>query len=329
LEVGSGTTFMENFSVVVALITRDNDYQAEQADAAIETASRVGAKIQVIYADNDAVNQTQQLVKIIQDPAQHPTAIIVEPVGTSMIQVAKAALKAGIGWAVLNRAAEYMPELRAGERVPVFSVTTDQEEVGRIQGNQIAALLSEGNILYIQGPYSSAAGKLREQGMLATKPTGVEVKVIKGDWTERSAYQSIKSWLALSTSRQLHIRGVVAQNDAMAMGARKALLELSGTEREYWLSVPFTGCDGVPKTGQDWVSRGLLTATVVIPATSGPAIEVLAKAIRTGSVPPECTMSAPRSFPKLDELSAKNFKRAPVASPGRVGGEPPTPRSHS
>ena len=101
------------------------------------------------------------------------------------------------------------------------------------------------------------------------------------------------------------------QNDAMAMGARKAFGELAGAqEREQWLKVPFTGCDGVTKTGQEWVRRGLLTATVVSPPTAGLALEILVKAIQTGSDPPECTPSAPWSFPKIEELS-RNHPSAP------------------
>ncbi len=63
---------MNNLSVVVALITSDNDYQAEQAASATEAAARLGVKIQIVYADHDAVNQTQQLIKIIQNTAQRP-----------------------------------------------------------------------------------------------------------------------------------------------------------------------------------------------------------------------------------------------------------------
>jgi ABC-type sugar transport system substrate-binding protein len=74
---------MHNQNVVIALTTRDNDYQAEQSASATEVASRLGVKINVIYADNNAVNQCQQLVKIIQDRAQRPDAILVEPVGMS------------------------------------------------------------------------------------------------------------------------------------------------------------------------------------------------------------------------------------------------------
>jgi ABC-type sugar transport system substrate-binding protein len=132
---------MERLNVVVALTTRENDYQAEQAVAAAEMATRLGVKIQIIYADNDAVNQTQQLIKIIQDPGHRPSAILVEPVGTGMPQVAKAAVGAGIGWGIINSDPEYIGELRRDGATPVFSVSTDQSEVGRIQGKQLGLLV--------------------------------------------------------------------------------------------------------------------------------------------------------------------------------------------
>jgi ribose transport system substrate-binding protein len=307
---------MENLNVVVALITRDNDYQAEQAASATDAAARLGAKIQIIYADNDAVNQTQQLVKIIQDPIQRPAAILVEPVGTGMPQIAKAAVAAGIGWGILSRQAEYISELRRGNQAPVFSVTTDQEEVGRLQGKELAALAAEGNILYIEGPSSSSVSSLRRTGLLSTKPASVAMKTLKGDWTERSAHQAVKSWLSLSTSRQLHIRAVVCQNDAMAMGARKAFVDLTEQDREQWLKTPFIGCDGVTKTGQEWVRCGYLTATVITPPTTGLALEILVKAIRMGAAPPENTPSVARAFPALEELAKRRIASAPAAAGG-------------
>ena len=305
---------MENLNVVVALITRDNDYQAEQAAAAAEAGSRLGVKIQVIYADNDAVNQTQQLVKIIQDPIQRPTAIIVEPVGTEMVQIAKAAVAAGIGWGILNRDPDYISELSRGDRAPVFSVTTDQQEVGRIQAKQLGVVVREGNVLYIEGPFSSSVSKLRTKGMLSMKPPGTELKMLKGDWTEHSAHQAVKSWLSLSTSRQLNVRMVMCQNDAMAMGARKALTDLTEKDRERWLGIAFTGCDGVPRTGQEWVRRGMLAATVVTPPTTALALEILVKAARTGIKPPERTTNMPHSFPPLEELAAKHANSAVESS---------------
>ena len=299
---------MEKLSVVVALTTRENDYQAEQAVAVTEMATRLGANIQIIYADNDAVNQTQQLIKIIQDPAQHPTAILVEPVGTGMPQVAKAAVAAGIGWGIINSDPDYIAELRRGGEVPVFSVSTDQSEVGRIQGKQLSVLVPEGNVLYIEGPFNSTATQQRTKGMLSTKPAAVVLKTLKGDWTERSAHNAAKSWLSLGSSRDLQIRGVICQNDAMAMGARKAFVDLTEKDRERWLSIPFTGCDGVTKTGQDWVRRGLLKATIITAPAAGTALELLAKAVNAGSMPPDHTLIPPKSFPAIAELQGKSQK---------------------
>ena len=297
---------MEKLNVVVALTTRENDYQAEQAVAVTDMATRLGATVQIIYADNDAVNQTQQLIKIIQDPAQHPTAILVEPVGTGMPQVAKAAVAAGIGWGIINSDPDYIAELRRGGEVPVFSVSTDQSEVGRIQGQQLGVLVPEGNVLYVEGPFNSTATQLRTKGMLSTKPAAVVMKTLKGDWTERSAHNAAKSWMSLGSSRDLHIRGVICQNDAMAMGARKAAVDLTEKDRERWLSIPFTGCDGVTKTGQDWVRRGLLKATIITAPAAGTALELLAKAVNSGSMPPDRTLIPPKSFPPIAELQGKS-----------------------
>jgi len=293
---------MDNLNVLVALTTRENDYQAEQALAVTEVAARLGVPIRIIYADNDAVNQTQQLIKIIQDPAQKPTAILVEPVGTGMPQVAKAAVAAGIGWGIVNSDPDYLADVRRSGRVPVFGVSTDQQEVGRIQGQQLGALVQSGNVLYIEGPSGSTATQHRTQGMLSTKPAGVQVKVLKGDWTERSANQAAKSWLSLGSSRQMEIRAVICQNDAMAMGARKAFVDLTEKDRERWLDIPFTGCDGVTKTGQEWVRRGQLKATIITAPAAGTALEVLMKALQSDSPPPQHTLIPPQSFPAIKEL---------------------------
>ncbi|MGA8067176.1 MAG: substrate-binding domain-containing protein [Terriglobales bacterium] len=298
---------MTKLNLVVSLITDNNDYQQEQAAAAEEAARRLNTSLQIVYAGNDAVNQTQQLLKVIQNPAQRPDAILVEPVGTGMPQVAAAATAANISWGVLNREVDYVAKLRMNSRVTVFAITTVQEEVGRIQGRQLAALLPNGGgVLYIEGPSGGEVARLRTSGMNSTKPGNVNLKVIKGDWTEGSGYRSVKSWLSLSTSVQLHIRAMACQNDAMGVGARRAFEEVAEVQaRKNWLSLPFIGCDGVPKTGLEWVRRGLLAATVVIPPTMGLAFEIMTRAIRSGVQPPARILSQPSSFPALKDIAAR------------------------
>jgi ribose transport system substrate-binding protein len=297
---------MNKLNVLVSLITDANDYQREQAASAQSAAIQLGATVRIIYSGNDAVQQTQQILGFIQNPAQRPDAILTEPVGTGMAQIARAAVAAGIAWAIINAEVDYVSrlrQLRQSSLVPVFSIVSDHAAVGKIQGQQIAAILGEtGRVLYIEGPSGDVA-RLRTKGMLSTKPESVDVKTVKGDWTQKSGHHAIKSWLSLSTSRQLHIGMIACQNDDMAIGARRAFEESEDVrERDAWLRLPITGCDGVPRAGQEWVRRAQLAATVVCPPLMGNAMRLLATALTTGSQPPERTMVAPSSFPSVEEL---------------------------
>jgi len=300
---------MDKLRFLVSLTTDDNDYQIEQAQSAEQMARKLGVGIQIVYADNDAITQSTQILKAIQsDENLRPDAIVFEPVGgTALPQVARAAASAGVGWAVLNRDANYIPELRKSSTAPFFGVSSDHLEIGRIQGRQFAALLPHGGaILYVQGPAENSAAKERTVGMQETKPSNIHVTVLRAQWTEESAQRAVRSWLKLSTSQRAAIDLIGAQDDSMAVGARKAFEELTNeSERERWLKLPFTGCDGLPKTGEAWVRTGLLAATVFVPPNTGMAIEMLFDAIQKGKKPAERALTVPVSIPALDQLKVR------------------------
>ncbi len=302
---------MKKLSFVVSLTNNDNDYQQEQASAAEKAARRLGVDLKIVQANNDAVAQSQQLLHIIQGAAaSRPDAIVFEPAGgTAFPQVARAAIAADIGWVVLNHDADYIQQLRHGCHVPVFSISSDHEEVGRIQGKQFAALLPQGgSILYIEGPANSSAAQERSKGMNAAKPANVQVKTMRANWTEESAHRAVSSWLRLRTSQEMRIDLVGAQDDSMAAGARKAFAEIAAGERERWLQIPFTGCDGLPKTGQSWVRSGLLAATIHIRPNADLALEMLTEAIRKGSQPAERRLITSESVPSIEELAARTAR---------------------
>jgi len=305
---------VKKLKFVVSLTTKDNDYQIEQATAAQEAAAKLNVDLEILYAENDAILQSQQLLKIIQSSSEaHPDGIIFEPVGgTAMPQVARAAASAGIGWVVLNRDVDYLSDLRRNFKVPIFAISSDHEEIGRIQGKQIAALLPKGgSVLLIQGPAENLAAKQRTTGMYETKPVAVQVKLMKANWTEASAYKLVSSWLKLSTSQQTPIDVVAAHDDSMALGAKKAFQEIAaGAARDQRLAAPFLGIDGMPKTGQAWVQRGLLAATIIVPTNTGEAIDILAHALQTGTMPPEKTLTTPKSFPAIEELTKRVRSKA-------------------
>ncbi len=287
---------MAKIRILVSLTTNDNDYQIEQAQSAEQAASKLGVTAEILYANNDAINQSTQILRAIQtSPAERPNAIVFEPVGgTALPQVARAAAAAEIGWAVLNRDANYIEDLRKDSTAAIFAISSDHVEIGRIQGRQFAALLPRGGtVLYIQGPSENSAARERTLGMQETKPPNIQVIALRGQWTEESSQRAVRSWLKLTTSQKATVDLIGAQDDSMAVGARKAFEELPNeVDRERFLKLPFTGCDGLPKTGQAWVRSGLLTATVFVPPNTGQAIEMFVQAIQQN----------PTSIPQLSAL---------------------------
>lgn len=297
---------MKRLSFVVSLTNNENDYQQEQAAAAEKAGRRLGVEVKIIHADNDALAQSQQLLHFVQGAAiARPDAIMFEPAGgTAFPQVARAAVAAGIGWVVLNHEVDYLQELRRAYKVPAFAISSDHEAVGRIQGQQFAALLPNGgSILYIEGPANSSAAKERTTGMMKTKPPNIQVKTMRANWTEESAYRTVSSWLRLRTSQESHVDLVGAQDDSMAMGARKAFSEIAECERARWMQIPITGCDGMPRTGQAWVRNGTLAATIFIRPNTDLAIEMLVESLKGGTPLPEQKMTDPESVPSLKDLA--------------------------
>jgi ABC-type sugar transport system substrate-binding protein len=299
---------MKKLNFLLSLTNDDNDYQQEQATAAEQAAKRLGVDLKIVHASNDAVTQSQQLLHYIQgEAASRPDAIVFEPAGgTAFPQVARAAVAADIGWVILNHDADYIGQLRQSSHVPIFSISSDHESVGKIQGRQFAELLPQGgSVLYVEGPANSSAARERTLGMTKTKPANIRVKTLRANWTEESAHRAVSSWLRLRTSQESFIDLVGAQDDSMAAGARKAFAEIAENERERWLKIPFTGCDGLPRTGQSWVRSGLLAATIYIRPNADLALEMLTEAIRNGSQPPERRSIVPDSVPSLEELAAR------------------------
>jgi len=145
--------------------------------------------------------------------------------------------------------------LRGQTKIPVFAVTRDHTEIGRMQAKQFAALLPDGGtVLYIQGPNTSTAAQDRTLGMESTKPPGIAIRALRSQWTEENACEVVQAWLRLSTSRPESIHVVGCQYDGLAAGARKAFREVaSSEERDRWLALPITGVDGLPDEGQLWV----------------------------------------------------------------------------
>jgi len=284
--------------IVVSLLTKDQEFQVMQAADAERAAARAGFDIEVVYANNNTALQQERLYHFVHAHERtRPAAIVAQTVsGEGLPRVALEAVKAGIGWVLLSTDVPYIDALHAEyPELPISVVTTDQLSIGRIQGRQFRSLLpAGGNIIYIQGRADTSAARLRLQGMEeAIDGSKIKAKVLIGEWTEASGERAVLSWLRLSTSEGETLSLVGAQNDAMAIGARKAI----AARRPQWLHLPFTGCDGLPEGGQLLVKEGQLAATVIMQSNAGPAIDLIAAQLNKRQPAPARVVLQPRGYP--------------------------------
>jgi ABC-type sugar transport system substrate-binding protein len=292
--------------VVVSQLSSAQEFQLLQAADAKAAGARLGIDVEVVFADNNAIQQIHQLFAFVHAPAaERPAAIAVEPVqGGGMERLARNAIKAGIGWLLQQEAAAYLAALRTqNPTVPVASVSVDEQEIGRIQAQQIQALLPRGGrVLVLHGPIDSSNAVTRFQGLQhGIDGTAVVLTtVLNGDWTADGAERAVASWLRLKSTEAVGIDLVASQNDAMAAGARKAIREL----RRDWEGIPFTGCDGLPEGGVRLVDTMQLAATIVKPTTAGRAVELVGQALSGRTIPLEVVLH-PRSYPPLEELGRR------------------------
>jgi ribose transport system substrate-binding protein len=289
-----------NERIVACLTSAEQEYQALQGDDARAAGQRLSAEIEVLFAEDNAVMQIQQLFRFVHAPeAERPAAFLLHTrVPDGLERVARNAARAGIGWVLLNRTAPYIDSLRREyPELAMAAITTDHVEIGRIQARQLERLRpGRCQVLYLQGPADAPAAALRLQGFLeASRELGHQLRVLNGEWTEHSAEKAVAAWLRLKTAELFVPEAIVCQNDNMARGTRRALEQL----RPEWVPVPFFGCDGLPGSGRRDVDEGRLAATVAIPSCAGPAVELALRWKRSGVVPPAETILAPSPYPAL------------------------------
>jgi ABC-type sugar transport system substrate-binding protein len=289
---------MTRQKIIVSLLSKDQEFQVLQAADAERAAALAGFDVDVVYANNNAVLQQERLFHFVQaQEKSRPVAIVAHSVaGDGLPRVAREAVKAGVGWVLLSRDVPYIDSLREQyPHLPIFIVSTDQMNIGRMQGQQFRSLLpAGGNIIYIQGPADTSAARQRLQGMEeAIAGSKINVKVLTGEWTEASGERALLSWLRLSSSEAETLDLVGAQNDAMAIGARKAI----AARRPQSLQIPFTGVDGLLEGGQRLVNEGQLAATVIVPSNTGPAVDLVAAQLRTGQQAPARVVLSSRGYP--------------------------------
>ncbi len=298
---------MKKVRIVVSL-PNDNAYQHEQGVVAKATGEQLGLELQVIHANDDSITQSQQLLEVIQSrPENRPSAFLVEPVtAAGLRRVAEEAVAAGIGWVISNSDVDYLGQLRKSTKVPVFTVTQGQFEIGRLQGKQLGALLPRGgSVLNIEGPSMSSVAVQRHEGMETAKPQNVQLTTLRSKWSEQGAYQSVGAWMRLATSRAEKFDLVMGQTHELVMGAKKALQAAEDpAQKKKWQEVPYIGI-GISGQVKPLVDSRVLTAAVVSSVTMDLAIRLLVRTLESRVQPPERSVANVSSLPELEKLTGK------------------------
>ena len=220
--------------------------------------------------------------------------------------MARNAVKAGIGWVLVNAEVAYVDELRAAHPgLPIAMVGTDQREVGRIQGRQGRALVPGGDhVLCVQGPADASATARRFEGLKEALGAGFEVRSVNGDWTEAGGEKAVVVMAAPQD------RGGVQAGPGRVPERLDGDRRTQGPARapQRWGTLPLLGCDGLPEGGQKQVAEGLLAGTVVTPPNTGFAFELVARWLETKQAPPRELLLLPRSHPPEDRIRPRGSR---------------------
>jgi ribose transport system substrate-binding protein len=293
--------------VVLFLSGDDDGYQHAQAIEAQTAAQSVGLELTTIFAHWDVPQQVRQILDFLRHPdLPRIEAFVIEPVREGVLgQLTERVVSSGIGMLLLNRVFENIEDFRRRfSQLPLSVVTDDQAEIGRIQGRQLLALFPEGvPVLYIKGPLTSSSSKRRGEGLHEILDRrGFAITQLYGDWSETSGEQLLDGWMRSARAGVRNLTVIAAQNDSMALGARRALHAIS---REFnkpeLLSIPFLGIDGVQEIGVKAVRSGELAATIVRPPTAGEAVRLVSRHLHGSAIPPIIQFAA-LSLPPLEDL---------------------------
>ncbi|MEW6129915.1 MAG: sugar ABC transporter substrate-binding protein [Acidobacteriota bacterium] len=297
-------------TLALCLANEANEYQKAVCEDALATANRLGIKLEIYFANDKITEQIKQIYGCLhRDAFSRPAALLIMPVRVGALhRVAHDVLRAGIGWICLNRQIDDFENFRQAYRhLPTCLVSPDQREIGHIQGRQFCALLPDGgHLLYVQGEATNPSAQGRIEGLREViQGTKIELAgTLDGNWSTQDAERVISSWLRIALLGNSQIDLIGCQNDAMAIGALKALQSVAAYLGQPEIAkIPVTGCDGVVHVGQKLVREGELAATVIIPSTGGPAVELIATAWSMDKpLPPQITLSS-LSYPPETTLA--------------------------
>ena len=290
-----------------------DEYHRRLAEEAQEAARQHGVTVDVYDAGDTGAKQAQDLVRFAaENPGKRLCALVVPfadavPEGTALqddatYRLARRLLQKGVGWILLNHGrADLITALRADfPALPLALVAIDNQEFGRIQGRLLRGLVKPGaKVLCVRGNPFDSGSQERSAGLKeGLRGAGIDLEEVDGRWDATIAEAEVRRWVASPLRQQAPLHAVVAQDDVMAMAARRVLDRVAQElARADLKSIPVVGGDGLLGMGRRWVDEGKLTATVSVTLPGRTAVQLLWRHWKDSAPLPAVTRLAPTPYP--------------------------------
>jgi ribose transport system substrate-binding protein len=257
-------------AIGVSLARLDGPWRAQlKADIEAAAAKHPDLPLVVEDAGNDAERQRAQIEEFVKARAR---AIIICPQDAqSLTESVAKVFEAGIPVVVLDRAL-------VGDKYSCF-IAPDWKQIGAAAGKWLAGRLhGKGKIVEIEGPVDSApAQQLHEAFRAALRDPGYHF-VFEGH-VDPPKVDAAKL-MSEAIGRLQQFDAVFACDDAAACAAHQTAHK-AGREK----GVLFVGVGGLSGEGRAYVSRGDLSAMLLVPTGGAEAVDAVVKLLGGEKVP--------------------------------------------
>lgn len=247
-----GTAFAQKGLIAIITPPHDNPFFKVEADAAQARAQELGYETLVSVHDDDANKQDQLIDTAI---AQGADAIILDNAGAdATIAAVQKAKDAGIPSFLIDREIN-----QTG--VAVAQIVANNYQGATLGAEEFVRLMGEaGQYVELLGKESDTNAGIRSQGYHDVIDQYPELEMVaqqSANWSQTEAFEKMETILQANPD----IKGVIAGNDTMALGA-DAALEAAGKG-----DVIVVGFDGSPDVIEA-IKAGDIQATVLQPAAA-------------------------------------------------------------
>jgi erythritol transport system substrate-binding protein len=256
---------------LIAIITpsHDNPFFKTEADTAAVRARELGYDVLVNSHDDDAHKQDQLIDVAI---ANRAAAIILDNAGAdASVTAIQKAKNAGVPSFLIDR------EINANG-VAVAQIVSNNYQGAALGAQEFVRLMGEkGNYIELVGRESDTNAGVRTRGYHDVLDKYPDLKMAgrqSANWSQTEAFEKVETMLQANAD----IKGIIAGNDTMALGAEAAVKSAGRTK------ILVVGFDGSPDAIAS-IRAGEIKATVLQPAAllARLAVEQAHRYITTGS----------------------------------------------